>query len=243
MEEWKRDALNNYVGSWLGDRENTVLEHGYASTNRALPWWKLQLESNGMGSIELTPDPVDRGSEFVIRRDLLLLGTSPGILAKDDELLRLLWHVVWWGSGAKHSRVSPKISAFADPHNREHHFALLKEAVGLARDGQLSDAHKVLHSHGRATVPQLGPSYFTKFLYFVTGGEPALILDKRAVRSLRELRCPLLGKVRIWSAEGYQEYCQTLATWAVEISEDGTACQPDELERALFEGRPRSSNV
>lgn len=236
MDNWKQEALDSYVGSWLGDRDATVLSHGYESTNAALPWWRGQLRVNGMGFVDLSPDPTGRGASYVTRRDLFQFAEQPGLLESDDGVLRFLWHVVWWGSGKKHSRVALKIRSFADPATRATHLTLLRRATEFAQAGKIADAYGTLQNGGKAAIPQLGPSYFTKFLYFSTGGQTAFVIDKRTVDSLDALRCPSAPIRTPWTAQEYATYCSTLSAWADELSAAGTPCQPDELERALFEG-------
>jgi hypothetical protein len=241
MENWKQEALDLYVGSWLGDRDANVLNHGYEYANAALPWWRQQLRDNGMSFVDLGPDPTGRGAKYVARRDLFHLAEQPGLLESDDGMLQFLWHVVWWGSGKKHSHVAPKIQAFAEPTARIEFLRILRDATAAAQARQFAEAYSMLQTRGKAVIPQLGPSYFTKFLYFATAGHAALILDQRAADSLRALSCPSAPGRRPWTAGEYEAYGSTLAEWAAELSAAKTPCQPDELERALFEGKPRGS--
>jgi hypothetical protein len=239
MDSWQADALEGYVGSWLGDRQATVLDHGSVETNRALPWWHGQLVANGMDSVALSPDPTGSGAVALTRGALFTLATRPGTLDTDEGLLGLLWHVVWWGSGWKHPRVAPKIRSFADPADRKSHLQRLREATHAAQDGELKEAYQSLQPGSKAAIPNLGPSYFTKFLYFATGGGPALIIDQRAVESLLALHKPrILHHASGWSADEYVDYCETLEEWAASLTAANRPCQADELERALFAGKP-----
>ena len=83
----------------------------------------------------------------------------------------------------------------------------------------------------------LGPSFFTKFLYFAGGGapdHPCLILDRLVATALRDhaagtpCTAPARGR-----AQTYPRYCDLLARWARERHR-----APDEFERTLFTGTP-----
>ena len=240
METWQIAAHDEYVGSWLGDRATTILDHGSELTNRALPWWERHLDAAGMGHISLSPDPTGQGDTRLTRGGLFALAASPGCRDTDEGMLTLLWHVVWWGSGSKHSRIAEKIHSFADAGERAQHLSLLKEAIAAADAGSLEDAYRLLRPRTHAAIPGLGPSYFSKFLYFATFGEGALIIDSRVTKTLLTVHKPgTLRRTSSWSAPEYAEYCQTLAEWASALTAAQRPCAPDEVERALFEGKAR----
>ncbi|RFZ63006.1 hypothetical protein DE4576_04945 [Mycobacterium marinum] len=98
--------------------------------------------------------------------------------------------------------------------------------------------------------PNLGPAFFTKYLYFAGGGQPqhpCAILDANVALALQKTcgwtSLPLKG----WLASAYQRYATLLQMWVDEHS------RRDTLERWLFEegkrvrrdarGRPRSTNL
>lgn len=234
------DALDQYVYSWLGDRQHTVIEHGDTSTRDALPWWSTQLSKNNMADIRLTMDPTGQGSSYISRGDLFEFAAREKTFDDQSATLSFLWHVVLWGSGAKHSRIAPKINSFADIAQRRHHVSLLQQAARVAKAGDIGAAYTLLRPNSRAAIRNLGPSYFTKFLYFATGGETALILDQKVATNLQVLKCPTApSNSSSSSSTEYVTYCQTLRSWADLITANGTPCQADELERALFAGVPR----
>ncbi len=97
-------------------------------------------------------------------------------------------------------------------------------------------AYAVLRPGRRNEIPALGPSFFTKFLYFAGGGNPdhpCLILDRVVATALHD-KCGWTSLPRTWgwSADTYQRYCDLLARWAREHH-----CVPDEIERTLFGSR------
>jgi hypothetical protein len=96
----------------------------------------------------------------------------------------------------------------------------------------------MLRPGGRNEIRSLGPSFFTKFLYFAGGGSPdhpCLILDRVVATALRD-HCgwTSLHPTGPWPAETYRRYCGLLARWAQDYH-----CAPDELERTLFDGEPK----
>jgi hypothetical protein len=96
-------------------------------------------------------------------------------------------------------------------------------------------AFAILRPDRTNAIKSLGPSFFTKFLYFAGGGDPAhpcLILDRRVATSLRdECGWDSLHRFGPWPSETYRRYCELLNRWAVAYR-----CAPDELERTLFRG-------
>ena len=90
---------------------------------------------------------------------------------------------------------------------------------------------KALGRRGRLWIPNLGPSYFTKFLYF--GGYGAkpympqpLIMDDNVIKALKDVTN------QHWepSVADYVRYLDTAADWAFEF---GVAA--DVVERRLFQ--------
>ncbi len=113
---------------------------------------------------------------------------------------------------------------------------LLAKAVKESRCDP-AGAYAVLRQERRNEIRWLGPSFFTKFLYFAGGGAPShpcLILDRIVATALCE-HCgwASLHRTGPWSAETYQCYCTLLTRWA-----QAAHCAPDELERTLFDGEP-----
>lgn len=154
-----------------------------------------------------------------------------------EDLFTLLWLPLAWGSGrslrhncqrldsiqADVSRAADLLTQAADESRRDHAraYALLRRA----RHNQLRG---------------LGPSFFTKFLYFAGGGAPEhpnLILDRVVATALHDHGgWTSLDRVGPWPPETYERYCVLLARWAKEHG-----CAPDQLEHALFTGERRGA--
>lgn len=96
-----------------------------------------------------------------------------------------------------------------------------------------ASAFALLRPGNSNAIRYLGPSFFTKFLYFAGGGapdHPCLILDRVVATRLRD-RCgwTSLHREGPWPAETYERYCGLLARWGQE-----TGRAPDEIELKLF---------
>lgn len=155
--------------------------------------------------------------------------TRAGVWAADD-VFTLLWRALAWGSGSHLRLNSRRLNAIAADVPLAQR--VLTTAAELSRHDP-AGAYLVLRPNGRNAFPSLGPSFFTKFLYFAGGGDPAhpcLILDRVVATALRD-RCgwTSLHRTGPWPSATYQRYCDLLARWA---RESGHAA--DELEKRIF---------
>jgi hypothetical protein len=149
-----------------------------------------------------------------------------------DDVFTLLWHALAWGSGRYLRQNGKRLSALAV--DAEGARALLEEAAAMSRTSP-GDAYALLRPGRRNAIKHLGPSFFTKFLYFAGAGapdHPSLILDRRVATSLRdECGWRSMHRTGPWSPETYARYCDLLHSWSKE--HDRAA---DEIELKLFEG-------
>lgn len=185
-------------------------------------WWQRAVADRGL------PGAVPVGPEL----------TRGQVWAADGDVFSLLWRTLAWGSG-KHLRDNKRrldsiASGLADAERT------LTRAAEAAQHDPCS-AYTVLRPGDRNAIAWLGPSFFTKFLYFAGRGapeHPCLILDRVVATALRD-HCgwASLNPIGNWPAATYQRYCALLARWA-----DEHACAPDELERALFKGPPKAAS-
>ncbi len=113
----------------------------------------------------------------------------------------------------------------ADPTNAAE---LLVKAAELSPT-QPRRAYDLLYPRHRGAIPQLGPAFFTEYLYFAGGGDPnhpCTIFDINVARALHETcgwtSLPIAGG---WHADTYERYCTLLGTWV----------DQDLIERWLFE--------
>ncbi len=94
----------------------------------------------------------------------------------------------------------------------------------------------MLYPRHRGAIPQLGPAFFTKYLYFAGGGDPnhpCTILDINVARALHETcgwtSLPIEGG---WHADTYERYCNLLGMW---VEQHDGITRRDLIEKWLFE--------
>jgi hypothetical protein len=204
-------------------------------------WWNAALAQYGLLGGPVTGRTGDDGRTWISRGQLFALAsdTDP---AGEHDLLRLLWHVLAWGSGFKLRHNHKRLKGIAG--NPSAAATRLREAARLARTDPES-AYTRLYRLAGDPLPHLGPAFFTKYLYFTGAGDPAhpcAILDSRVAHTLHtrcgwdSLRCG--GN---WPPRTYRRYCALLARWSAEESaRTGRDVGPDEIEHWLFEAERRS---
>nr|WP_262414340.1 hypothetical protein [Streptomyces acidipaludis] len=154
----------------------------------------------------------------------------------DDDVLRLLWHVLAWGSGLKLRNNRRRLDSIRD--GRPAVITALREAATSARTDPEAAYRRLFKGAG---VRYLGPAFFTKYLYFAGAGSfdhPCVILDSRVAEALNK-RCGWysLRAGGGWPPETYGRYCTLLARWASEESDRlGRQVGADEIELWLFRG-------
>lgn len=90
-------------------------------------------------------------------------------------------------------------------------------------------------------IKNLGPAFFTKFLYFSGAGNaahPSLIFDARVAAALRD-HCGW-DSLRVggaWPPDTYGRYCALLQRWARELTDRGNPVTAELLEFRLFSRR------
>ncbi len=193
-------------------RHETVDDHRINIRNQ---WWRTSISTLGLPGEPPTGPTLTRAQVWAA-----------------DDVFTLLWRTLAWGSGSQLRQNTRRLRSIAADLPRAER--LLTSARDLARDNP-ADAYRVLRPGRRSEIRALGPSFFTKFLYFAGGGapsHPSLILDCVVATALRD-RCgwTSLHPAGGWPAETYERYCGLLGRWAVE---HGRA--PDEFEASLFRG-------
>lgn len=115
----------------------------------------------------------------------------------------------------------------------DHNSDLLTEAAGLSRT-EPEAAYRLLNGQ----IKNIGPAFFTKYLYFAGAGDPehpSLILDARVAAALRD-HCGW-DSLRIggaWPPDTYGRYCSLLQRWARELTASGKKVHAEHLEFRLF---------
>ncbi|WP_422733381.1 hypothetical protein ACN26Y_21455 [Micromonospora sp. WMMD558] len=173
-------------------------------------WWPRELEEAG--------STIDRTLVHVIGRR----ATEPVAAAHTFVAATV------WGSGNRRIRLRTRswADAFEVVANR------LAAAARLLQDEGPFPAYAALLPGGRLYVNGVGPSFFTKFLYFagylsaVDQLRP-LIFD-RVVRDALRMLCGL--DLRGNSVADYETYLELARNWAQEWQ-----TEPDVVERVLFD--------
>ncbi|CEG87491.1 Putative uncharacterized protein [Propionibacterium freudenreichii] len=204
-----------------------LLEH--PTDQRAFPWkrehWSRLDRFGGVAkALDALPVTVDRESTRIAVRSQLA----------SDHLLGAFVAAMVWGYGTtgygpartervltgsySHGRLSPVVEAS------------LRQSVNIARDEGSVAAYRHLNNEGH--IPNLGPAFFTKWLYFITATagvtdpEAAPILDAQVIgwlRSHSELR------LQPGLTADYERYIVTLRAWGTRY--DLSSAQ---VEREIF---------
>jgi hypothetical protein len=179
-------------------------------------WWREAVSTRRLPGAPLTTSTLSRAE----------------VWGPTDDVFTLLWRTLAWGSGRYLRQSARRLDSIAADVPRA------EQLLDRARDESRHDpsgAYALLRPGQRNEIRWLGPSFFTKFLYFAGAGapdHPCLILDRRVATALRgHSGWTSLHRTGPWPAETYGRYCTLLASWARNID-----CSPDELERVLFDG-------
>lgn len=238
------------VAAWVGDRERVVLQHGFADDSVGMYWWARELSDTAFAGIEVSVDPLGRGSRCLTRGVIMQLADMAFATEDPRAVLRLLFHALAWGTDASQRGNRRRIEAFRGADAAKH-VGLLRTAGVAAREGDREKAYSTLIRPGGGKIPGLGPAFFTKYLYFAGGmwpgpgnGRRCLILDARVAAALRKTDgawspSPPGRSSYNWYTRSYVAYCDLLDMWARQLTAQiGHDVRADEIERALF-GGPR----
>ncbi len=185
-------------------------------------WWREAITSRGLPGMSPVVPTLTRAQ----------------VWTTTEDVFTLLWRALAWGSGSHLRQNSRRLDGIAaDVPWAEK---VLTAAAEASRHDP-AGAYAVLRPGRRNALLSLGPSFFTKFLYFAGGGapeHPCLILDRVVASALRD-HCgwTSLHRTGPWPAHTYQRYCDLLARWAQDHHR-----APDEIERTLFTRGPRESS-
>jgi hypothetical protein len=152
----------------------------------------------------------------------------------DEAVLSLLWHALAWGTGRRYRQNERRINAMRSQDNVN----LLRNAA-KASTADPRAAYSMLIRPGGGRIDGLGPSFFTKFLYFAGAGvpdHPCAILDANVAKALHRAGwTSLRDGWANWYTDTYVSYEELLQRWARELGEDSQ--EPvalDQIEYALF---------
>ena len=221
-------------------RQNTIHKH---CVQVEPDWWSHTLAAHSLPGGPVLPDSaalpapaLPGGQPTISRAHLFALGRAAATDSRDENILRLLWHTLSWGTGTSARNNLKRVqSVAADPVAAAD---ALRRAARTARHDPEA-AFACLRPGRRHAVAYLGPAFFTKFLYAAGGGNPdhrCLILDARVATALRRRHgWHPLHAGGPWPASTYGRYCALLGAWAAQLSSPQRAVAADELERWLFD--------
>lgn len=156
--------------------------------------------------------------------------------ALDDPAaaLTLLWNAVAWGSDDSQRNNKARIASIAgDPDSAG---ALLQQAARLSREDSRAAYALLRPGDNKPATKELGPTFFTKYLYFAGGGNAhhrCCILDRNVAASPNRT-CgweSLPINKWDWLATAYERYALLLDRW---VDEHGIP-RHDLVKRWLFE--------
>jgi hypothetical protein len=184
-------------------------------------WWTKTLGDYGFDDT--------LSGEIICRGDIFAL--ADGAASDPDAALTLLWNALAWGSGSGRRNNKARIVAVAA--DRDAATGLLQEAARRSRDNPL-DAYDLLYPRNKTAISDLGPAFFTKYLYFAGAGSPqhpSSILDENVAHALNQTCGWKTLPLKNWYATTYERYATLLARWVKKHS----LARRDVIERWLFE--------
>lgn len=215
-------------------RQETVHQHAVTVN---VSWWNHRTEPLRGGPVVASGQTA--GRHPITRADLFQLGEEAVHDDSGTGAVRLLWHALAWGTGTKHRNNKRRIRSVLDDDEAP---TVLYEAARASRTDP-SAAFSILRQRRKNYFTWLGPNFFTKFLYFAGGGDPAhpsLIVDQFVRASLyRETGIdPRFRYISQYPVSRYVETLDQLAAWAgAAQAEVGRPVAPDEVERWAFSVR------
>lgn len=214
---------------WLEShsRREAIHEHGF---NLNTGWWNQRIS-------DLPGGPIGHGANtaYISRSDLFSMAEPA--LTNGEGALQLFWHTLAWGSGGNHRNNPRRISSVrSDPQGVGE---VLCQAAQASRTDPI-EAFKILKPR-QNVIKQLGPNFFTKYLYFAGGGAPshrALIIDNRVLQTLRRETNRKEFSIRgNYGPTIYTAAIEQLEEWAKASSTPERTVAADEVERWAFQAR------
>lgn len=205
-------------------RESCVLSQGFAFNRQS---WRSGLPREEAWPQELDTYAVQGRWPRITRQDVFTIARR----ATDATAMSQLFAAAAvWGTGTAGRGRVRRLRVFEqDPESVGERLA---RARGLLKSCGPLEAYEFLHGR-RNAIPNLGPSFGTKVLYFAgyeaCPGPRPLILDQYVTIALNRLCHCDWSTTGGWSTTQYGEYLDLAGRWAAEW---GT--KPDVIERILF---------
>jgi hypothetical protein len=161
-------------------------------------------------------------------------------LAGRENARAFLVTVCMWGTGPRGygpARTLAALNADPDGAKLEHNLQALQAT--RPSEEELRTAYQRFNRASETHLYRLGPSFFTKVLYFAgyrrgTGGLQPLILDKQVAGRLPRSAGPAHARAWGWPSEDWIAYLRWAAQAAARPQFGG---EPDAVEMALFSGK------
>jgi hypothetical protein len=206
-------------------RDEYVLDQGF--------WCKPSYCKGVLPDERMWPVELDRASEpgqdrvWIDRKILFEIAERvAGELADPWAATQLHAAITFWGARAGRSTTRA-----VRPLAQDQAATRLSEAIKVVRGEGPASTYKALSWRQRLWISGLGPSYFTKLMYFAGyGAKPhmsqPLIMDDYVIAALNNFTD------QPWQAtlEDYLRYIDLAKDWSYEL---GT--EPDVIERRLFQ--------
>lgn len=217
-------VLDLFGGQDPPSRRDYVLRQGFT---RDPVYSKGVLPDARMWPNELDRLPVDTTGRIRIDRELVFIVADRVVNELEDpwSATQLQAAITFWGAppGQSTTRAAkPLTQSSASSH--------LTEAIKVVRGEGPASAYRALSRHQRLWVSGLGPSYFTKLMYFAAfGAKPhmsqPLIMDNNVIAGLVKVT----DRPWVASLDAYMSYIDLAKDWAYEFD-----TEPDVIERRLF---------
>jgi hypothetical protein len=219
------DAVPDLFGGQpVPSREEYVLAQGF---RRKPSYCMSMLPDERMWPVELDAASDYSANTVFIDRNLVFAVAQRVVGDLNDPWAAPQLHaaITFWGAPPGQS-TSRAVKPLAADHVSER----LTAAIKLVRGEGARSAYKALGRRQRLWVSGLGPSYFTKLLYFAGyGAKPfmpqPLIMDDNVINGLTATT----GRPWQATADDYLAYLDLAKDWAVELE-----TEPDVIERRLF---------
>jgi hypothetical protein len=203
-------------------------------------WWEQKISAAGLPAAALTTAPRSETDTRPVITRSQVFNTARRLRDGDDSdeaVMSLLWHALAWGTGRRYRQNERRINAMRSQGSVD----LLRSAAEASTVDPRA-AYSMLIRSGGGRIDGLGPSFFTKFLYFAGAGDaghPCAILDANVARALHHNGWTSLRPGwDNWYTDTYVSYVELLQRWARELSQRvARPVAPDELEYALFQLR------
>ncbi|MEV0132589.1 hypothetical protein AB0H83_29525 [Dactylosporangium sp. NPDC050688] len=194
-------------------------------------WWQRRIKVSVWTDflVALPEAEQGRGYRRITRGDVLALGEQDG----QDTPAKVLVAAYAWGTGPWGFLVARRSRVFRDNEPLDI-LARLTDALDRQAASGPEAAYRSLLRRNENWLQHLGPSFFTKALYF--GGAGALILDRFVAIALNHIEGWGLSTTGPWRSAAEYERWLRYATAQAETSSriEGREIRPDAVELALF---------